>query len=152
MPLKLSLRPHERVIVGTALIQNGGGKCEVLIENRVPVLRGKHVLTAAKATTPCRQVYFAIQLMYLEGAPNLALQEQALGVLKQVGEAAPQVIPLLTKICDELVADRAYGALLLAQQLIQWEEEIMKPQAEKKAEQAQKKGAAATRPPRVLAD
>lgn len=131
MPLKLSLRPHERVIVGTALIQNGGGKCEVLIENRVPVLRGKHVLTAAKATTPCRQVYFSIQLMYLEGAPNLALQEQALGALKRVGEAAPQVIPLLTKICDELVADRAYSALLLAQQLIQWEEELLKIQAEK---------------------
>jgi flagellar protein FlbT len=124
MPLKLSLRPRERVIIGTALVQNCGSKCELLVENQVPILRGRHVLTESGATSPCRRVYFALQLMYLEGAPNLDLQEEALSLIRQVGEAAPSTIPLLTKICDELLAGRAYAALLLAQQLIQFEDDL----------------------------
>ena len=125
MPLKLSLGPRERVIIGTALIQNCGGKCELLIENQVPVLRGKHVLSEGAASSPCRGVYFAIQLLYLEATPNLELLNQALSLIRSVAAAAPSLIPRLSKICDDLVAEQTYSALLSAQELIQAEDEIL---------------------------
>jgi flagellar protein FlbT len=118
MPLKLRLKAGERVIIGNALVSNPGNTCELIVENHVPVLRGKHVMSERAATTPCRQIYFAIQMLYLESTPNLELQNHILALIRSVANAAPSMIPLLSSICDELVADRSYSALQLAQDLI----------------------------------
>ncbi|MDA8430855.1 MAG: flagellar protein FlbT, partial [Geobacteraceae bacterium] len=67
MPLKLTLKPGERVIVAGAVITNGPTVAHLQIENRVPLLRQRDILTEAEATTPCKKIYLVIQLMYIGG-------------------------------------------------------------------------------------
>jgi len=65
MPLQLTLKPGERVILAGAVIQNGPTVAHLQIENQVPLLRQKDILTEAEATTPCRRIYLVVQLMYI---------------------------------------------------------------------------------------
>ena len=66
MALKISLKPDERIIIGGAVLQNGGARSEFVIENSVPILREKDIMGLAEADSPCRRIYFAIQLMYVD--------------------------------------------------------------------------------------
>ena len=64
MALKITLKPNERMIIGGAAVTNGNSKCELLIENNVPILRQKNILKKEEANTPCSRIYFIIQVMY----------------------------------------------------------------------------------------
>ncbi len=45
MALKISLKPHEKMILGGAVITNGNSMgCHLVIENKVPILREKDIL------------------------------------------------------------------------------------------------------------
>jgi flagellar protein FlbT len=67
MPLKITLKPGERLVVGGAVITNGSNqKCDLIVNNNAPVLREKDILTEKEATTPCSRIYFTIQLMYID--------------------------------------------------------------------------------------
>ena len=52
MPLKLTLKPNEKVLIGTAVISNAGQKSEIVIQNTVPVLREKDIITCLLYTSP----------------------------------------------------------------------------------------------------
>jgi flagellar protein FlbT len=45
MALKIILKPHERIILGGAVVTNGRSKSELIIENNVPLLRQKDNLS-----------------------------------------------------------------------------------------------------------
>ena len=67
MALKIVLKPNEKMIVGGAVITNGSTKnTDLIIENNVPVLRQKNILSQKDATSPCSRIYFLIQLMYID--------------------------------------------------------------------------------------
>ena len=63
MALTITIKPHEKLIIGGAVIVNGKAKSEMLIENNVPILRGKDIMSLDMADSPCKRIYFAIQLM-----------------------------------------------------------------------------------------
>ena len=66
MPLKLTLKPNEKVLIGSAVITNAGQKSEIIIQNTVPVLREKDIITEEKADTVCKKIYFTILNMYVD--------------------------------------------------------------------------------------
>ena len=45
MGLKITLKPGERMIIGGAVITNGGQKSNFIVENKVPILRDKDILS-----------------------------------------------------------------------------------------------------------
>jgi flagellar protein FlbT len=65
MALRIELKPRERFILGGAVLQNGEARSELILENNVPILRGKNILSLEEADTPCKRIYFLIQLMYV---------------------------------------------------------------------------------------
>jgi flagellar biosynthesis repressor protein FlbT len=65
--LKITLKPHERLIIGGAVIANGSTGTHVVIENNVPILRQKDIMSLKDTDSPCRRIHFAIQLMYVDG-------------------------------------------------------------------------------------
>ena len=67
MPLRLSLKPNERVIIGGAVIKNGPKSSSFTIENQTVLLREKDVMTQEGANTPSKRIYLIIQMMYLSG-------------------------------------------------------------------------------------
>src|ERR1700752_909604 len=71
MALKVELKPHERIIIGSCVITNVDQRARLLIEGEnTPVLREKDILTPATADTPAKLIYLAVQLMYLSPDPK----------------------------------------------------------------------------------
>jgi flagellar protein FlbT len=124
MALKIKLKPHERLIVGGAVVANGDAKCDLIIENEVPVLRDKDILREKEATTPCKRVYFIIQLMYVDGRDLVEKHNIYWSLVKDLVEAAPSTADILAEISGLIIEGRYYPALKLARKLIEYEEGV----------------------------
>lgn len=61
MPLRLTLKPDERIIVNGCVIRNASRRQTLTIENRADVVRGHDLLKESEAVTPVTRVYFMIQ-------------------------------------------------------------------------------------------
>ena len=125
MGLKITLKPNERMIIGGAVVTNGDGKCELIIENKVTLLREKDILSEEAANTPSKRIYFTIQLMYIDN-DNLAEHHKMYWKLvREVVEAAPSTIRLIDQISEHIVNNRYYQALKVADKLIDYEQEVI---------------------------
>ncbi len=125
MALKISLKPHERLVIGGAVISNGSTKSELIVENNVPVLREKDILREKDADTPCKRIYFAIQLMYVDDKNMVDKHNIYWTLVREVAEAAPSTAGLLAEIGEGILNSRYYQALKLAKKLIEYEKEAM---------------------------
>jgi flagellar protein FlbT len=124
MALKIKLKPHERLIIGGAVVANGDTKCDLIIENEVPVLRDKDILREKEATTPCKRVYFIIQLMYVDGRDLVERHNIYWSLVKDLVEAAPSTADTLAEISGLVIEGKYYPALKLARKLIEYEEGV----------------------------
>ena len=125
MALKITLKPKEKLVIGGAVITNGGATCSLFIENEVPIMREKNIMTQEEANSPCRRIYFCIQLMYID-RDNLTLYHNRYWKLvRQLIDAAPRMLGLIDKISEQIVSGRYYQALKLAKRLILHEEEVL---------------------------
>jgi flagellar protein FlbT len=123
--LKIILKPHEKFIIGKAVIANGDAKSTFVVENDVPILREKDIMSLAAADTPCKKIYFAIQLMYVD-EQNLSEHHKTYWELvKDVAAAAPSRKPMLQEISEHILNDRYYQALKLTKKLIDYEREVI---------------------------
>ena len=122
MSLKITLKPYEKFILGGAVIANGEAKSTFVVENDVPILRAKDILTLAAADTPCKKIYFAVQLMYVDGK-NLAEHHKTYWELDS--SAAPSTKPLLREISGRILGEQYYQALKLTKKLIDYEGEVL---------------------------
>lgn len=125
MALKIYLKPQERLIIDGAVITNGNAKCELIIENNVPLLRERDILREKDAVTPCKRIYFMIQLMYIDKKDLAGKHETYRVLLKDVVEAAPSTAVVLAQISEYILNGAYYPALKLAKKLIRYEEEAM---------------------------
>lgn len=126
MPLKLTLKPHEKVIIGGAVIQNGPSSSHFSIENSVPVLRQVDIMTEAQATTACRRLYLLVQLMYIDEKNSSELHPLYWEHVKGIVEAAPSTKGLLSQVSQYILDGKLYQALKQAKKLITYEEELLK--------------------------
>jgi len=120
MPLKLSLRPGEAVIVNGAVIRNGDRRGSVLVQNRARVMREKDVVFPEQLNSSAYRVYFAVMQLYLTGEIEGPYLDQAAAALAEaIGETdeaahRAQVI----SISAALAAGQTYKALSLSRGLI----------------------------------
>ncbi len=125
MALKITLKPHERLIVGGAVVTNGNTRSDLLIENNVPILREKDILSEKDADSPCKRIYFVIQLMYVD-EKNLAEHHTLYWKLvRDVLKAAPSMTPFIDQISDHILHNNYYQALKKAKKLIEYEQEVI---------------------------
>src|SRR3984957_9610402 len=68
MPLKLSLKPHEKFVLNGAVVQNGDRRGVLILQNKASVLREKDIMQADEANSPARRIYFPVMMMYLDEA------------------------------------------------------------------------------------
>jgi flagellar biosynthesis repressor protein FlbT len=125
MALRISLKPHERVIIGGAVIKNGNSPSEMTIENNVPVLRKKNIMCDADAVSPCRRIYFVIQLMYVDEQNLEKYHKTYWDLVRDLVEAAPSSLGLIDQISEHIFRTEYYQALKLAKKLITHEEEAI---------------------------
>ncbi len=126
MALKIKLKPHERLIIGGAVVTNGDAKCDLIIENEVPVLRDKDILREKDADSPAKRVYFVIQLMYIDDKDIVEKHNIYWALVKDLVEAAPSTAGLLSEISSLIIEGKHYTALKLAKKLIDFEGEAIR--------------------------
>lgn len=125
MPLTLTLKPGEKVILAGAVIKNGGTVAHLHIENQVTLLRQKDILTDAEADSPCKKLYLSIQLMYIGAGLTPEISKVYLDLVQDVLKAAPSTNLLISEISAYIVESDFYHALKTAKKLISYEEELM---------------------------
>ena len=125
MPLKITLKPHERMIVGGAVITNGNTRCDLLIENKVSILRQKDIMSEKDADSPCRKIYFTIQLMYIDEENLIEHQNTYWKLVQDIVTAAPSMLALIDQISEHILNNKYYQALKLTRKLIDYEQEVI---------------------------
>jgi flagellar protein FlbT len=113
------------VIIGKAVLVNGPTSATISVENNVPILREKDILTEEEATSYCKKIYLLIQLMYLGEVPNPELGSLYSQLANELQTSVPSTKSLISEITGFILNEKYYQALKQAQQLIQHEEELL---------------------------
>jgi len=124
MSLKIVLKAHEKVIIGEAVLRNGGRASEFFIENTVPILRQKDILRECDAQSPAKRIYFAVQLMYIDTGERDVHMQSFFKLSDEIVEAAPSTGDFVQKMRKSVAAGKYYQALKTARALIAYEEEL----------------------------
>jgi flagellar protein FlbT len=125
MALKITLKPNERVIIAGAAIRNGPSAASLLVENNVPILRGKDILKEKDSLSPAQKIYFIIQIMYLDQENLAAHHTLYWELVRSFIKAAPSSLRLIDEISEHILGSRYYKALKTARKLIDYEKSIL---------------------------
>jgi flagellar biosynthesis repressor protein FlbT len=124
MSLKVELKPHERLIVGNAIITNADQRTRLIIDGKAPVLRERDILSAETANSPAKRIYFAVQLMYLDDNVE-RFRRDYFSLVTDLVRAAPSMTGLVDDINNAILTGQLYKALRAAKRLIQYEQELL---------------------------
>lgn len=113
------------MIIGGAVVTNGGTKANIVVENSVPILRDKDIMSIEKANSPARRIYFTIQLMYIDEKNLVAHHESYWKLVREFMDAAPSAMAIIDQISEHVLNNRHYQALKTGKKLILYETEIL---------------------------
>ena len=127
MPLKLTLKPNEKVLIGTAVLTNAGSKAEIIIQNNVPVLREKDIITEEKADTIAKKIYFIVLNMYVDGKNESEYHTIYFKLINELMDVAPntEILALIMEISQKILEGEHYIALKVCKKLLNFELELM---------------------------
>jgi flagellar protein FlbT len=125
MALKVELKPHERIIIGSCVITNTEQRTRLLIDgDNIPILREKDILTPETANTPAKLIYLAVQLMYISPHPQ-ANHGTYFNLLREVVTVMPSAWPIIEEINNHILSGDLYLALKEARKLIAYEAKLL---------------------------
>ena len=125
MALKITLKPNERMIIDGAVITNGSKVTDFVIENKVPVLRQSDILNENDVDSPCRRIYFTIQLMYVDKENQATHYANFWNLAQDIVKAAPSMVGFVDQISEHIQSNRHYQALKLTKKMIDYEQEVL---------------------------
>ena len=125
MALKVELKPHERIIIGSCVVTNTDQRARLLIEgDKIPILREKDIMTPDAADTPAKLIYLAVQLMYISPNPEVN-HGTYFNLLRDIVTAAPSAWPIIEGINTCILSGDLYQALKEAKKLIAYEKKLL---------------------------
>lgn len=127
MPLKLTLKPNEKVLIGTAVITNAGQKSEIIIQNTVPVLREKDIITEENADTLAKKLYYIILSMYVDRKNENEFHKIYFKLIDELFDALPDQrnLAMVMAISRKILEGNHYQALKECRKLIEFESEVL---------------------------
>jgi flagellar protein FlbT len=142
MALKVELKPHERIIIGSCVITNTDQRARLLIDGeKIPILREKDILTPETADTPAKLIYLAVQLMYISPEPEVN-HGTYFNLLRDVVTTAPSMWPLIEGINISILSGELYQALKEAKKLVAYEKKLLEDARSKQTATQTKRSAA----------
>jgi flagellar biosynthesis repressor protein FlbT len=133
MALKVELKPHERVIIGSCVITNTDQRARLLIEgDKLPILREKDIMTPEAADTPAKLIYLAVQLMYISPQPQ-ANHGTYFHLLREIVTTVPSAWPIIEGINTCILSGDLYQALKEAKKLMAYEKKLLDVARSKRA-------------------
>src|ERR1700755_2390973 len=125
MALKVELKPHERIIIGSCVITNTDQRARLLIDgDNIPILREKDILTPETANTPAKLIYLAVQLMYISPDAH-ASHGTYFNLIRDLVTAVPSTWPLIEGINNQILSGDLYQALKEARKLVAYEKQLL---------------------------
>ncbi|MGD1035628.1 MAG: flagellar biosynthesis repressor FlbT [Roseiarcus sp.] len=128
--MNITLHAGEKLYINGAVIRVDR-KATIELLNDVTFLLENHVMQADQATTPLRQIYFAVQVMLMDPRAT----EAATGLSRRLIDAAlqafenPTIIAGLKAVADQIARSRHFEALKALRALFPLEEREMFPNA-----------------------
>src|SRR5262245_14321723 len=110
MPLRIELKPFERLVIGESVIVNSDARISFLVEGDAPVLRERDIMAEDMATTPARRLYHCVQTIYLRG-PAAYRQDTFAAALAEVRQALPDSLEVIDAVELQVGAGAFYRAL-----------------------------------------
>jgi flagellar biosynthesis repressor protein FlbT len=125
MALKVELKPHERIIIGSCVITNTDQRARLLIDgDNVPILREKDILTPETADTPAKLIYLAVQLMYI--SPDARANHGTyFNLIRDVVTTVPSAWPFIETINNHIMNGDLYPALKETKKLVAYEKDLL---------------------------
>ncbi len=124
MALKVELKPHEKMIIGQAVITNGDQRTKLTIDGEAPILRSKDIMMPEDATTPARRISLCVQAMYLSDS-TLEHHDNYFNLVKDLVTAAPSTLKFIEEINKLILTNSLYKALKVTRALIAYEKELL---------------------------
>ena len=123
MPLRVELKPFERIVIGESVIINSATRASFLIDGEAPILREKDTVTEETANTPARRLYYCVQMLYLknDAARYRELYPRRLAELRA---AMPEAREPIDAANDHVAAGALYKALKDIRKLMTREDEL----------------------------
>ena len=122
MPLRVELKPFERIIIGESVIINSGTRSSFLIDGDTPILREKDTVTAETADTPAKRLYHCVQMMYLKNDIG-RYRTTYLDRVRELQESVPGSSDLIAAVNHHVTEGRLYKALKEIRKLMKREDE-----------------------------
>ena len=124
MPLRVELKPFERIIIGETVLINSGTRTSFLIDGEAPILREKDTVTAETANTPAKRLYLCVQMMYLKNdVPRY--RTPYLGFIRDLRETLPGSREQIDAVNSHVSSGALYKALKEIRKLMKREEELL---------------------------
>jgi flagellar biosynthesis repressor protein FlbT len=123
MPLRVELKPFERIIIGDSVIINSGTRTSFLIDGETPILRERDTVTAETADTPAKRLYHCVQMMYLKN-DVARYRASYLSLAGEFQEACPEEGDLIAVVDQHITGGALYKALKEIRKLIKREETL----------------------------
>jgi flagellar protein FlbT len=125
MALKVELKPHERIIIGSCVITNTDQRARLLIDgDNIPILREKDILTPDIADTPAKLIYLAVQLMYISPDAR-ASHGTYFNLIRDMVTAVPNAWPIIEAINNQILNGDLYQALKECKKLVAYEKKLL---------------------------
>lgn len=122
MPLRVELKPFERIIIGESVIINSGTRSSFLIDGDTPILREKDTVTAETADTPAKRLYHCVQMMYLKNDIG-RYRTTYLDRVRELQESVLGSSDLITAVNHHVTEGSLYKALKEIRKLMKREDE-----------------------------
>jgi len=124
MPLRVELKPFERIVIGESVIINSGTRTSFLVDGEAPILRDKDTVTAETANTPAKRLYYSVQVMYLKN--DIARYRTSyLAAIDELRRELPQSKDLIDAADGHVAEGSLYKALKEIRKLIKRESELV---------------------------
>ncbi|NQV47719.1 MAG: flagellar biosynthesis repressor FlbT [Rhodospirillaceae bacterium] len=125
----MNLKPHEKVIIGNSVIENGQKSASFVIHNKATILREKDIMTEEKANTPAKRIYFVVQLMYMAGGIEESKEHHStfFVLTNQFLKACPtpEAVVLISEMGMNVLNENFYAALKCCKDLMEYEKGIL---------------------------
>lgn len=124
MPLRITLKPYERLIINGASIKNGSKSADFLVETQCKFLRESEIIHESEADTPCKMLCVTLQVIHLSDSPIEAEHlffRQAVNIMKFMPSAAN----FMSAIQDALSEKNTHKAIKAGKQLVFHERDLL---------------------------
>jgi len=127
MPLKVRLKPSEKVIINGAVIPAGENGATLVLHNKASLLRAKDILQEHEANTPAKRIYFVVMLMYLDPQSKADYMDRFSELLMDLMNATslPAIKKSLVYINNDVAQGEFYRALKTCRAVMKVESELL---------------------------